>query len=388
MKNRISCGGQTCIHLKTTPMSISDYIENNWNDTYFSVSFPIQGYRKRLDYILKDNKALYDELKPVFDQGSLSREQVLNWPSNEPYQRFLASMLWGGISTLASKRKASNAELAFSKPKEEVAIILNNVSLLLQEGKEAETFEYLFKGSGQIPGIGVSYLTKIMYFFCPKGNNESLIFDKWGRFMHAALLIEDPSVDVKDYYSFKRADGFRSELISKKSEKELYMDYLTRMRGVKDRRIPSPGHLEAFLFGRKLYKNNQNNTNPRYYIYQSVVQYYAGQKRPKAPAIKAANGVGVSGTNDVYLTYRSNSNGRQLVYPKELSVSIKECWAKNGTVKLVLDGLEITIDPKKKDYGVFRQHEVNAWASNREKQGTLKDKDRIPASIILSPAID
>ena len=48
------------------------------------------------------------------------------------------------------------------------------------------------------------------------------------------------------------------------------------MRSVNKKEITSPGHLEAFLFGKKLYKKNLNNGNPRFFMYNLVKGFFTG----------------------------------------------------------------------------------------------------------------
>lgn len=258
---------------KNKTMEIKDYIKNNWEDTYFDVDFSISGYSNRLKTILHNNLELATDIKPVLEGKTLSRKKVFEWVKKDPYKGFLAAMLWGGISTMSSSNRKSNAERAFSVDKKKVVAILTKTTELLKLGKEREAFDYL-GGDGKIEGIGISYFTKIMYFFSPGEPKESLIFDKWGRFMHAAFLIDDNS--VSDYYSFKNKNDFKSELHSKKPESEIYLDYLDKMRSVEKKGMASPGHLEAFLFGKKLYKKNQNDRNPRHFIYSKVKSHFTG----------------------------------------------------------------------------------------------------------------
>lgn len=258
-------------------MNIKDFIERNWTDCFFDISFSIEGYSNRLKSIMDANPTLAKDLKPILKSKVLSRSKVFDWVNKDHYQGFLAAMIWGGISTATTKKRTrSNAELAFSTSKELIEKTLNKVTALLKEGKETEAFDYLYNGEGQIEGIGVSYLTKILYFFSPRSKNESLIFDRWGRFMHAALLMDDESARINDFYSYKYNSDFKAELKSKKPEKELYLDYLERMRSVNKKEITSPGHLEAFLFGKKLYEKNQNNGNPRFFIYNLVKGFFTG----------------------------------------------------------------------------------------------------------------
>ena len=154
-------------------MNIKDFIERNWTDCFFDISFSIEGYSKRLKSIMDANPTLANDLNPILKCKVLSRKRVFDWVKKDPYQGFLAAMIWGGISTATTdKRPKSNAELAFSTSKELIEKTLKEVTALWKVGKEAEAFDYLYGGEGQIKGIGVSYLTKILYFFSPQSQNE------------------------------------------------------------------------------------------------------------------------------------------------------------------------------------------------------------------------
>jgi hypothetical protein len=113
--------------------------------------------------------------------------------------------------------------------------------------------------------------------------------------------MEDETAHVNDFYSYKKDKDFKSELKSKKSEKDLYLDYLKKMRGIKKTEITSPGHLEAFLFGMKLYKKNQNNTNPRFFIYNHVKGHFTDivQKRSETAPPSYGKNIRKDGINEI-----------------------------------------------------------------------------------------
>lgn len=261
-------------------MTVAEYVHTKWNDARYSSCFSVQGYKSLLEKIPN----LKEDLGQVLKKNTLSREKV--YEEREPYKRFLAAMVWGGISMAPGRNeRRSNAEVALSTAKENVEEKLAIVRAQLKDGKELEAFDYLYEGDGKIDRIGVSYLTKILYFFSPEKETESLIFDKWGRFMHAALLIDDAPTLIGQYYSFIHRDGFKSELRSRKPEREMYQDYLKRMRTLRAKfpNIESTGHLEAFLFGDKLYKNMQNEENPRFFLYKKVKSFFAPGEVSKKP---------------------------------------------------------------------------------------------------------
>ncbi len=265
-------------------MTLKEYVDNHWTDCRYYRVHSITRYNCRLQQLL-DSVDLDRIINPILNVERLSRKDVFQWVKKDIYQGFIAAMLWGGISlATGKKKKVSNVKLAFSFPMDQVKQILHEVKGLLSKGKEKEAFDYLLTGDGKIPGIGVSYLTKILYFYSPCEQNGSLIYDKWGRFTHATLIIDDEKDNLKDYYSMIHNKDFKSYLKPIKKEEDLYLDYLSRMRNFLSilnhdyKMINNTGHLEAFLFGDILSKKNQQNNNPRYFIYKKVERYFVNNE--------------------------------------------------------------------------------------------------------------
>lgn len=296
-------------------MNLTTYVSQHWSDCRFDAEFSIKGYKKKLKTLIDKNSELQLAIEPILSKEKLSRKRVFEWINRSPYQGFLAAMLWGGISSVTTKKKMqSNLERAFSVNKQTIETILSKVSELLNEGKEGAAFDYLYCGEGKLDGIGISYLTKIMYFFSPDNAKECLIFDKWGRFMHAALISQDKNSDINNYYRFVYRADFKSELKSVIPEKELYLDYLNRIRNVagSDDRIPSAGHLEAFLFGDKLYRNNKNNNNPRFFIYNLVERLYSTSNH-KLSTVHSSNNTIVEITSKAEVMNRKAYMGYNII---------------------------------------------------------------------------
>lgn len=296
-------------------MDLASYVTQNWSDSRFDAVFSIKGYKKKLKTLMENNSVLQSAIEPILSEEKLSREMVFKWIEKSPYQGYLAAMLWGGISAASTQRRVqSNLERAFSTNKQTIEKILSEMSELLKAGKEGDAFDYLLDGEGKIDGIGISYLTKLLYFFSPNKAKECLIFDKWGRFMHAALISQETDSDINDYYHFMFRADFKSELKSVIPEKDLYLDYLKRMRNAagSDNRIPSAGHLEAFLFGDKLYKNNKKNSNPRFFIYNLVKQLYSASGN-KSEVVHSSNNTILEVTSGTQIMNRKAYLGYHII---------------------------------------------------------------------------
>ena len=107
-----------------------------------------------------------------------------------------------------------------------------------------------------------------------KMETRPLIYDKWGRFMHVALLSEDKQCNIRDFYQVRSREG-KTYLKANKPETELYMDFIKRMSDFcndKDVRISSADKLEEFLFG-WTFRIKRQDGNPRKFLYDFVSKF-------------------------------------------------------------------------------------------------------------------
>ena len=184
---------------------------------------------------------------------ALDRNTVLSYihPNADLYKGFVACMLWGGINAEWPKenRKATNAYKAFTYPKKYVVEKLKSVKEYLNNKNIDAAFSSMANpNDNKIPGIGVSFYTKLLYFMSPiEITPKPLIFDKWSTYIHCAILIDEQKENVLNYYKGVNKDRTLSKV---KNQIELYKDYLEIMRKTaEENKIDDVSKLEAYLFG-------------------------------------------------------------------------------------------------------------------------------------------
>lgn len=239
------------------------------------------------------NRLLIDKTIP----NELNREHIVDaFNSGEFYKGYILAMLWGGISTLPRKdtdeiikKELSSAFRAFNVNKEEVESTLNLVKQHISEGKYQNAY-VLLSETNKIPGVDVSFFTKLLFFISESLNkNKLLIYDKWTKVIHLKLLLESNEKEKIEkyfgnnyFYKFFKIETSKitTNLIYVKNEFafEAYMDYCDKMKQLSteisnllETQLNS-GQIEAFIFGNPLKgKKNQTNDNPRHWIRNSVI---------------------------------------------------------------------------------------------------------------------
>lgn len=210
-----------------------------------------------------------DELLTV----SLNRKYVFYTFTKNDYTGFVATMLWGGLGSDSYTWRYLVKAMEADKPDIEFKIF--NLRSLLENGNIREAFISLQRNPNiRFDGVGVSFFTKLLYFlYNEKKGLRPIIFDKWGKYIHLALLIDDHQFDMIDqYYSIKHNKGKWTIGLKCNRQNDLmyatYADYCNRMGVLSDHLVlENPGVLEEFLFGKELrHRDNKNNDNPRYFV--------------------------------------------------------------------------------------------------------------------------
>ena len=245
-------------------------------------SFAIKDlYGPKQDKLKRIDNEVFREIYRRIWREPINREYVKRIFRNDIYKGFVTCMLWGGEG-LGPGRSWDNLEKTMLCPKDQVVQKLNAVKDLLTENKLGEAFNSMASISSaknRIPGIGMSYFTKIFYFLgliIPENKQNPLIFDRWAQYIHAALLIDDATQNVSEWYSiYNDKYGFH---VNARHPLRAYEDYILRLKQISDRQelmLSHPGVLEEFLFGRELKsKFNRNNSNPRFFVSNYVKAYY------------------------------------------------------------------------------------------------------------------
>jgi hypothetical protein len=277
-------------------MTIFDYCVENIDrlETFNQPPFSSDNYRKNPFFEIEQfNNCIYEI------PTAISRENIIEaFSNNKYYKGFIMSMMWGGISKMPSKNQAGNirsshAFKAFSTDKSIIEDVLSIVKDRVKTGN-IETAYYLLQNDYKIPGVDVSFFTKILSFISESidSTHNLLIYDKWTKLIHVTLL-----------YDFKQSENaigfFGADRLSKlyslyegkyytnliypldNNQFEAFSDYCEKMKllakniseatGIEI----SPFVLESFLFGKQLRgKVNRNDINPRYWIQQHFADDY------------------------------------------------------------------------------------------------------------------
>lgn len=268
-------------------MSYLEYIKNQTENIK---RFSQTGYAWKNGYqplflstISKTNPAFDSILKKLPDE--LDRDTVRSYFKEDLYKGFIACMLWGGINATRCAKghngdlKTTDAYKAFSYDSKKVVKKLKSVKEYLNDGRIDKAFSSMANPKeNHIPGIGVSFFTKLLYYLSPKEvTPRPLIYDKWSTYIHCALLIDEQKENALDFYKGVNKDGTLSNV---KKQAELYKDYLEIMKRTAEKNeIEDAAKLEAFLFGFALNRpGHQEEKQRRAFLKKYVLDFFAKTK--------------------------------------------------------------------------------------------------------------
>lgn len=275
-------------------MSYLDFIANNRQaiNGYVQSSFSWRvnyedSFLKMVSDANPDFKVTIDNLPETLDRATV----VNCFHSDHLYEGFVACMLWGGINAKRCAKghpgdlKTTDAYKAFTYPKDDydqggtsqkgVISRLRSVKTLLEKGETELAFKHMADTQkSHIPGVGVSFFTKLLFFLAPDtANPRPLIFDKWSTYIHCALLIDNPDKRVTDFYKGVNKEGL---LMKAKHDCELYDDYIKMMKDTATKnKIADASCLEAYLFGFALNrKGHEEDKQRRRFLKRYVLNYF------------------------------------------------------------------------------------------------------------------
>lgn len=236
-------------------------------------------YPGKMDRLRAIPNPSFQECLSALMNVPLTREFVRNsFRTDGAYAGFVAAMLWGGLGMTYWR----SLESAMTIEKAEVEQKICNLQHLLGEDRIQDAFMSLQSpNENKFKGIDISYFTKLLYFLY-NGNtsNPPIIFDKWGTFIHAGILVSQNECDLLNrFYTIGRTEKGTPYLNIKSNRAtcyryDVYADYLERMSELSVLYgLPHPGNLEEFLFGKNLNGANKNNDNPRYFVKNYVKTY-------------------------------------------------------------------------------------------------------------------
>ena len=162
-----------------------------------------------------------------------TRSQIIElFKEGEFYDGYLCALVWGNIGTYQNGRQ--NFNNAFSISKEDCVKKISDIKLKIAKNDIPGAFNSMCRGRNNcIPGLGVSFFTKILYFVGATLENSTkpLIFD---------------SMSLKILNRIYKDAGI---LRQARQTTQCYIDFCREMNSItKALDLPTPGHLEAFLF--------------------------------------------------------------------------------------------------------------------------------------------
>lgn len=222
-----------------------------------------------------------EELKEKFPNKKITRSNINNlFEKNNIYLGFVASMVWGGISSTRPKIKGDKTTTdlykVLSYPEDLIKKSIYDTNIQLEKGNIEIPFNnFMPKGKYKIPGVGYSFFTKI-FFFLGQANTsikiKPLIFDKWTKNAFYALLVETHPAEINDYF-LGINENTEVNIRSGKKLTVAYIRYVELMNNWSKEINIAPDKLEKFLFGYS--RKDKNITNPRLELWD-IIQNFKG----------------------------------------------------------------------------------------------------------------
>jgi hypothetical protein len=222
--------------------------------------------------------SLYDALREIFHLDNYVTDGIYRSKIQKLYKDkkvtkkvFLTTMKWGKI-----KKPNLNKILKNSKKQLESKLLKLN-DFIDKNNPEDTINEYLSNDELHIKGVSMSFITKHLHFSQP---NKFLIYDKWMKNLHYAMLIDQEASLTEIYFNPNYSFIYNSEMKLKRgSEGGAYQDFITRFKKLyieinkelKTRRLKpfkNMGEFEAFLFGNS--EKKHLNYNPRKFIFDFI----------------------------------------------------------------------------------------------------------------------
>ncbi len=339
-------------------MNYIDYIKEHKDDinaTCKKVSYK-DIYKKSFDNI--DNVVFKEVLIEFMKKDELERTDIFNEvEEGHLYKAFFMIILWGGIfqSNLnwviksieeddKNKQKDSKNKTLTEK--------LQDTSHLVNIGDIHSAFRKMTTntpGNNRIKGINVSFLTKILYFFDSSRRGEkALIFDKWSKLEHCALIASS-NENYSDYYHIEKSDknNIKIEVVRGKDEYELYKDYIKRMNKLE---VPA-GKLEEFLFGYKF--GSKQDKECKEIDKKNHLENYSNPRRFVVYYLRTILDASIGNTDNNNKKESTRSNQKRKENPKANNKSVSVPPKKNKGDKPIDNPTPLLYQMKAKDGGHY-----------------------------------
>lgn len=175
--------------------------------------------------------------RSISKKKKLYRKDVFDYFEKNIYKGYVATMLWGARGHVGDGgEKALDRCMKVSKTT--ITTTLSTVKSYLEQGRIKEAFNYLCK-EGKIDGVGLSYLTKLLFFLKKKeAVFYPLIYDTKLQYIHCALIKSQS--DGNSFFNVNSFSVSDSKILGKISHLDwkpvdFYLDYLNQLNSLVDK---------------------------------------------------------------------------------------------------------------------------------------------------------
>lgn len=206
----------------------------------------------------------------AFPSNSIQRADLVKLYTEwkDPVLAAVATFVWGYIDTTKHERLQQVLDVDES----DLLARLNRVRDLVRSGKLEDAFlSCCGRGKNCIPGVGMSFFTKIFFFVGvadTKVTPKPLILDRWTTNAFFALRAQaKDSADMRTLFTIPSSKALtRYKTIALKNDEvvqsKAYVEYVTLMNDWAAQIEVAPEKLEQFVFGTDL-RRDKSSSNPR-----------------------------------------------------------------------------------------------------------------------------
>lgn len=283
-----------------------EYIKNHVCDIRKHTQNPMPLQNQTLDSV-KKHKAFTG----INLEEDMSRQDVINYFSEDLYKGFIATMLWGGKHRITPNYFKEIIDIS----KDEVSDKIKRIKGLLQKEDIMGAYVSMCEGgepeeakSNYIKNIGPAFFTKLFYFmskaFVPDIKCMPLILDSHMQYVHCGLLLDEYQ-DNQPYYKWytprKSKEGIGLIHKDPNFRADAYMDYIKRMNSIACALECETDDMEAYLFDLRPGEKQS-------FIYKEIKTHFKGvEQKIGSSQIHTLSNVNSTDSNSIVPLYLINN---------------------------------------------------------------------------------
>ena len=216
------------------------------------------------------NEPQMQRLYDAFPKKSIQRGGLIKLYADwkDPVLAAVATFVWGYIDT----QKDDRLQQVLGVKEDDLCEKLNRIRDLVKNGELEKAFLSCCRcGKNCIPGVGMSFFTKIFFFVGAADslvNPKPLILDRWTTNAFFALRGQSKGTsDIRDLFTIPSRESLtKYEAVALKNKTDIqakaYVEYVTLMNDWAGQLKVAPEKLEQFVFGIDL-RRDKSSSNPR-----------------------------------------------------------------------------------------------------------------------------